>query len=1132
MKFQVWHQPHLKQTFRIMKLTSLILFLAFFQVSAGVFSQNNAKVQIKASNKSLVDVLKFIEDETDYSFLFNRANVDVDQKVNVDLEFSDIEEGLKVLLEGTNILYRSFNNNFVLYTNESDHINPIRQQSEPVKGKVSSSSGEPIPGATVVLKGSSIGTVTDVNGNYTLSNVPADATLVFTFVGMRTQEIFVDNRQIVDIQLQEDMVGIDEVVVVGYGIQKKANLTGSVGTVAGNILTERPATNSGNLLQGRISGLQVIQPSAEPGRDNPSFLIRGRGSFGGSNDPLILIDGVTGSLNNLSPDDIENITLLKDAASASIYGARAANGVILVTTKKGEKGKTVVSYRGNIAVNSPTKLPDFITNSAEYMEMYNKAAARSGIAFRYAEDEIAKYRNATDREQYPNFDAVDYWFKNAIVTNHSISLSGGSEKSAYNASFSYLDQEAMLPGYKFKRYNALLSYTNEISKILDFGTKMILTYKDRQEPPFTSANMALSIYATGPTYGPYLPDGSGRIASRAYLNEGRNRNPSEYYAMGNQKTKDYNLNAQAYIDLKPFKGFVWTTKVAINYDDSFYKMHQVPYKGYVLQEKDTNTGDNLEFAYGPDILGVTDQYSKAITPTVYSVMSYNTTINNDHDISALLGYEQISYKYQTLRARRINSVSPILDELTGYSSDNQSLFFTHPRLPSLAGPSEWAMQSIFGRANYSFKGKYLVEANLRYDGTSKVSPDYRWGLFPSASAGWLMSEESFIKDQVSWINYLKLRASYGVLGNQDVGTYLYQNNLVINNVYYPFEESLSQGAVVNVFKDQSLKWESTSILDFGFDVNIFSGLLGVTFDWFNKTTYDILAAQPVPASLGLSSPTLNDGKMRNKGIELELSHQNKIGEVNYGANFQISTAKNELVHIRVPSKGTTINEVGLPYGSHFLYIWDGIFQEDDIDNPLTPKHVLNPNPRPGDLKMKDMDGDGDVDTDDRRVVGGAYADFLYSFGLNIGYKNFTLSAFFQGVEGRKARVNNWGIDPFMQGTPPTTKWRDAWTPENQSNTLPAIYVAGYSGVANFGGSTYYLQDASYLRLKNVMLSYDLPKSLISKIRAKDLSVYVSADNLLTFTKYEGSDPERASVTGNYAEYPQARIFNFGLNVKF
>ena len=378
------------------------------------------------------------------------------------------------------------------------------------------------------------------------------------------------------------------------------------------------------------------------------------------------------------------------------------------------------------------------------MEMYNAAAPRSnGVTFRYAQAEIDKYRNATDRNQYPNFDNVDYYINPATVTNHNISVSGGTDKSSYNLSVGYLDQDALLPGYNFKRYNMLLNYTNQVSKAVTVGTIMNLTYKNRQEPPFTGENLALTVYAAGPLYGPFLPDGSGRVVSRAYQLEGRNRNVQEDYAMGWQNTKEYNLNAQAYMDVKIMKGLTWSSKVAINYVDEFYKMYQHPYSAYLLQEKDPVTNDYMMSSFGPDLLGVTDQYSKTITPTVYTTLNYETRIKEDHNLRVLAGYEQLYYKFQTLRGRRINTVAPALTELTGYTSASEALFNTYPRLPSLSGPSEWAMQSLFGRVNYDYKGKYLLEANLRYDGTSKVSPDYRWDSSrPSQQDGWCQKKIS------------------------------------------------------------------------------------------------------------------------------------------------------------------------------------------------------------------------------------------------------------------------------------------------------------------------------------------------------------------------------------------------------
>lgn len=1025
------------------------------------------------------------------------------------------------------------------FNKEDFYYNNKFFQTPIITGKVTNEKGDPLGGVTVQPKGSNTGTTTADDGTFRLELPVNTRTLVLNYVGMETQEVAISNKRDIQIQLKSLETTLSDVVVVGYGVQKKVNLTGSVSSVSGQTLTRRPAPNAANLLQGRVAGLQVTQPSAEPGRDNPDFLIRGRGSFSGgtSNAPLVLIDGVTGSLNNLSPDDIENITVLKDAASASIYGARGANGVILVTTKKGKRGQTSVSYRLNVGRHSAIGLPDLITNSADYMEMYNAAAKRSGLSTTtyYPQAEIDKYRNATDRNLYPNFDAINYWFNPATVTNHNLSVSGGSEKNTFNLSLSYLDQNGLLPDYNFKRYNVLLNYSSQLNKAITVGTSMNLTYKDREEPPVVSQFMALSVYATGPLYGPYLPDGSGRVASKAYNFEGRNRNVSEYKLMGHQYTKEYNLNAQAYMDVKMLKGLTWSSKVAVNYVDEFFKMHQVPYQAYLTQEKDPATNDYKMFTFGPDIVGVTDQYSKTIIPTVYSTLNYNTTIANDHNLSVLAGYEQLFNKFQTLRARRANSAAPALDELSGYSASSEfvNYFPTHPRLPSLPAPYEWAMQSLFGRVNYNYKGKYLLEGNLRYDGTSKVSPDYRWGVFPSVSAGWLVSDEDFFRNRFNWINNFKLRASYGKLGNQDIGTYLYQNTLDISNVNYPFGNStLQQGAVVNVFRDQSLRWETTRIVDYGFDLNAWKGLLGITFDWFRKTTTNILATQPIPRSVGLNDPTFNNGKMRNQGVELELTHQNRIGAVTYGVNGLISSYKNKVLAIQVPSKGTTIRAVGEPYDAHYLYVWDGIFQVEDINNPRVPKHALNPNPQAGDLKMKDVTGDGVVDANDRIVVKGAYPDYTYSFGVNVGFKGFNLSSFFQGVQGLKSRVTGWGVDPFTQGTAPSPKWRDAWTPQNKSNTLPAIYAGSYVGVTSYTGSTFYLNDASYLRLKNIVLSYNFPKAVYSRLKAKDLSVYVSADNLFTITNFEGGDPERASAVSSFPPYPQARILNAGVTVKF
>lgn len=1004
-------------------------------------------------------------------------------------------------------------------------------QQRVIQGKVTGQNGEPLANVTVTAKGAKLTALTKEDGTFTIDLPQGVNDLIFSYVGFQSQVVNVNGKTNVVVQLISADNILEDVVVVGYGTQKKINLTGSLATVSGTTLTQRPVPNVGNLLQGRVTGLQVTQASAEPGRDNAALLIRGRSTFGAGNTPLVLIDGVAGSIANLAPDDVENITVLKDAASAAIYGSRSANGVVLITTKKGRKGQATVSYRFNIGSHRPTALPDLITNSAEYMEMYNAAATRQGVAFRYAQTEIDKYRSGTDPKQYPNFDNIDYYFNPGTVMNHNVAVSGGSDKNTFNLSLSYLSQKAMLPGYKYQKYNGLFNYSSQITDRITIGTSINLTYKDRTEPPFTSENVALLVYAAGPLYGPFLPDGSGRIVSRAYDLEGRNRNVQEIYAMGYQNTKEYNLNGQIYADVKIIKGLTWTSKIALNYVDEYYKMYQHPYSAYLLQEKDAITNDYKAASFGPDYLGVTDQYAKTLTPTIYSVLNYETKIKKNHGVKALFGYEQVYTKFQTLRARRLNGASTAIQELAGYTSTGEAINATYPRLPGLSAPYEAALQSVFGRINYDYKGRYLLEGNMRYDGTSKVSPEYRWGFFPSVSAGWVVSKEKFM-DNIRWINNLKVRASYGTLGNQDIGNYAYQNVLTVSGLSYPFGNTTStNAAVLNSYKDQSIQWESTTTTDLGIDFDMRNNLFGFTFDVFRRKTFDILAAQPVPASLGLGSPTFNNGKMESKGFELELRHEYHIGPVKYGINAQLSTAKNKVLEIKVPGTGSSIRRVGEALDAHYLYIWDGIFQVADLTDPKVPKHALNPNPKAGDLKMKDINGDGIVDANDRMVVKGAYPDYIYSFGFNANYKGFTLSAFFQGVKGLKNRVTGWGVDPFNQGSAPMTKWRNAWTPSNPTNELPAMYIAGYTGVANYAASTYYLMDASYLRLKNVVLSYDIPKFLVKKIWAKELSVYLSADNLFTITKYEG-DPERASTTGNYAQYPQAKVFNAGLNIKF
>ncbi len=1099
-----------------MRLTVFLIVFSVAVVMANTGHSQEAKITLQLKNATLSDVLNAIENNSSYYFMLNNKLIDLSKRIDIDVKDTMIKEILALLSEKTGLKYKIYDRQIVLSPGDQSLSDfSVSQQQKSISGKVTDSAGAPLPGVSVVIKGTTVGTITDADGNYKLANVSEKATLLFSFVGMKMQEILVLGKPFINVTLTEESIGLEEVVAVGYGTQIKSNLTGSLSTVSSKTLVDIPKPNATNLLQGRVTGLQVIQPTASPGRDDPKLQIRGMGSFGASSDPLILVDGIIGSMNSLNPIDIESITVLKDAASAAIYGSRAANGVILVTTKQGKKGESVLEYNGNIGVHTATRLPDFIYNSYEYMTMFNEAKLRSNQKPIYTQAEIDAYKNPSDKKQYPNFNWTDYYFNPAVVVNHNLRFSGGNDKTLYNLSLGYLDQDGILPVFNYKRYNAILNLSTQPNKIVKVGATINMVNKVIKEPRTTNSDIVLLVYQGAPNYTPFLPDGSGRITNCAYRAEGHNRNPeTDLYSENYQHSKTYNVNSQIYLDMTPFKGLVWEVKGGLNYTHDIYKQHQVAVPEYSFFKTGDDYANINNVVLGP---GLTDRYSLSLLPSLISTLTYDTKIENNHNIKILMGYEQQSFKNMYIQGSRNNFPSASLDQLDAGSSVGQSLS---------GNGSEWAIRSYFGRLNYDYKSKYFVEANVRYDGSSRIAKENRWGVFPAVSAGWRLSEENFIKNKFEWIDNMKLRASLGTLGNQEIGNYPYQDILTITE--YPYGSQLQPGVVLNNLTDKSLKWESTQVADIGLDLNIYKGIFGVTFDWFNKKTYDILTTQPVPGSLGLSGPVTNDGKLQNRGWELELKHANRIGNVNYDTYFSISAYKNKLLKIRTPVKG--VNEVGLPYNSYYMYEWIGIFQsQSDIDN--SPKQPFFPS-KPGDLKIKDQNNDGVVDADDRKTIKGRYPDFLYSFGMNLTWKGLSLAVFFQGSQGNKIPLNGWGVDPFIQGTPPTAKFRNAWSPTNPSNTVPAVYDTwSYGGVSAYP-STYYLQNASYLRLKNASISYMLPKKLTDKIRSKGLTISVSGENLLTFTKFEGADPETLGNSGRFAQYPQVRIINFGLDVKF
>ena len=1017
---------------------------------------------------------------------------------------------------------------------KQDAVTIMQQQNLKVSGVVTDEAGEPLIGVSVLVKGTTLGNITDLNGRFSL-DVPEGSILEISYIGYKTQSIKAQ-REPMNIVLKEDAQKLDEVVVVGFGTQKKVNLTGSVSAVTGDDISKRPVANAAILLQGQIPGLRVNQGLGQPGGEGTSFRIRGQGTFSSAgSDPLILINGVPGSMTNLDPSVIESVSVLKDAASAAIYGARAANGVILVTTKQGAVGDKVhISYHGNVGLHTPTKLYDRVTNSVEYMELANLAWKNSGTGKQYTQDQINLYRNNVGDPQYPNFDWQDYMFRTAVVQTHNLSMAGSTEKTTYNVALNFVDQPGTMRGFKYRKYNATIDLTARITNFIKVGTYANLMYGETEQPRQGQNDAFLSTLSQAPTYMPWLPDdGTGirRWTSSAYSFESHNKNmPAIIGDNAMKRDNNFDINAQLWLEINLAKGLTWYTKGAARLQSNKSK----DWRGSTTYTYDYHTGErSSELDKGGLGLSVGD--GRRFYTNLYSYLKYDLSlVDNAHNFSLMVGYNQESEKYETLNAYRKDFAFdlPVLN--AGGTAD----------WSNSGGEEEWAIQSLFGRFNYDFKERYLFEANMRYDGTSRISDENRWGVFPSFSVAWRATEEEFIKNlNLNWLNNFKLRGSWGQLGNQNIGLYPYQ--AMISGVDdYPFTKT-SDGVIIGyqqtAYANRNIKWETTTITDIGFDLQVFDGL-SVTFDWYKKTTDDILRSSQVSSLLGLSAPTVNNGSVENKGIEVALNYANMVKGgtfrgFRYNAGVYFDRSRNKLTEFGAEEIGSySIKREGLPYDEYYMLECIGVFA-DQAEINASPKQ-FNDNTQPGDLKYKDISGpdgkpDGVIDNYDRRTFSGRFPGFEYGINASATWKGFDLSLIGQGVADKKYYTADWGVQPFMQGSSPNKDYiKHMWTEENPYGAKhPKLYWQDMGGGKNTRPNSYYLKDASFFRLKNLTLGYTLPRVWTEKANISKVRIYFSGDNLLTLTPYKGLDPER-NGDGRDAIYPQNRIYSFGLNVEF
>jgi len=974
---------------------------------------------------------------------------------------------------------------------------------------------EALIGATVKIKGTTNGSSTNVDGKFNLlTGQKYPYTLVVNYIGYQAREIVVNANQIV-IELTEDYNPLDEVVVVGYGTQKKVNLTGSVASVDQKTLANRPITNSTQALQ-NVPGVFTNQTKGRPGADGATIRVRGTGTLNNSN-PLVLVDGIEYALGDVNPNDIESITVLKDAASASIYGNRAANGVILVKTKTGKKGSFSLDSSVYAGVQKAIQFPDVVTNTIDYMEGKNRALANEGKPAESSQALIDEYKAGTDPFIYPNTNWFDIMFKSAPIQEHNVRLSGGSEKTTFSISLGYLNQDGIMIETSGKRYSLNSNVNSDINKKLRIGASLSGNFWYAQESAYSAdegngeGGLLGLTYRGLPFQVPYAQDGT--YADQWIRVPGHNffRNTVALSKEGFNKNNKYRTLANIFGEYQLPFNIRYKTTLAANI---LYGIDKFSYPAINLTNPKTLAITPIG---NTPARGVRQTSQNNINLTNFHTLTWDRQIAK-HNLGALAGFSVERFDDGNFSAYNQGYLGNDLTELNAGS--------TSPQVTGTSGSSR--LQSYFGRFNYNFSEKYLFEANFRYDGSSRFAKQNRWGFFPSFSGGWRISEEDFLKN-INIFSSLKLRASYGKLGNQNVNLFSYVDAISLGQ-NYTFNGSIVSGAAITQVADPNITWETTTMSDIGLEGSILNNKLTFEFDWFNKETSEILRQISIPAQVGnLTGPVRNIGSVSNKGYEITLGYRDSFKNIRYNFDANVTQIKNKVINVNGQKyySGNTIIQEGSPINSFFGLQAEGIFQTaEEVSN-----HAFqNAGTKPGDLKYKDIDGNNVIDNNDRVVIGNSIPEFVYGFSGGIEYKRFDFSFIFQGLHNVDTYLTGNLAQPFKNGAGVTKEWlTDSWTPTNTGASLPRLTTSnGYP--QNFQTSSFWIRDASYLRLKNVQLGYSFPQRWTSKAGISLIKVFVNAQNYLTFTNFKFSDPERNLTRADLIEYPNPKVITAGINI--
>jgi TonB-dependent starch-binding outer membrane protein SusC len=1028
-----------------------------------------------------------------------------------------LEENLDAILKSSQLSFKKSKDGSYLITRQVQEKKQAQAQPQPagpagletqqaadrlavrtITGKVVSEKGEGLPGVSILLKGTTTGASTDPDGSYALTVPDNGGVLVFSFIGFITKEVAIPQSGVLHVTLSEDTKALEEVVVVGYGTQKRSDVTGAVSNVSGTAMQNNAVASVAQTLQGKIAGLQVRQTNGGPGAD-AEIRIRGLGTFGANAFPLVVIDGIitSGGLSDIDPSNIEDITVLKDASSAAIYGSRGANGVVLVTTKRGKAGKEVINFQTYYSLDNVTrKIPT--VNATTYAEMVNDFYTNQGIA--------APYADPASQGQGTNWQ--DEIFRTGGKQNYALSMSGGTEKHQHALTMSYYRGTGIVVNSKYSRANLRMNNDFKPLEHLKVGSSIGLTYgRGQNGNPQEAIDRAL-IYA--PNVRPYKEDGSYGIADRA----GQPTTMTQPLVAAYER--DFSQNTirglgNLYAEYEILDGLKFKTSLGLEYNNFDQNLFTPSYNfglgnsnGTAVLARNTNNTKNW---------------------MVDNILSYSKTFNNIHNIDLMAGYTFQKERYEYFNARRtdFSRNTENLQVLDAGTANDQAR----------GSYSEWALQSYLGRFNYSYKGKYLFTTNLRIDQSSRFAQNNRTGIFPSFSAGWILSEENFLRDKLGPISYLKLRGGYGVLGNQAIGNYPYQS-VINSSIFYVLggSQNVVPGAAPTNLANPIIQWEKTSTTGAGLEVNFFQNKLQFMADYYNRNTSDILVVVPLPTLSGLvGNPYQNVASVRNSGFEFTVDYKNVTNNKNlsYNVGINLSVNSNEVTKL---NKGLAIINAGggqggvetrTTYGqainSFFGYVQEGVFQtQEEITNSAT-----QPNAQPGDIKFKDLDANGVINANDRTFIGSTLAKQIVGLNAGIKYKNFDISVVVSGDFGRDQGIFAPGFAAARAAESTNAMWAGRWTGPGTSNKVPRI--VGGDPNNNSRSSTFWIRSQDYLRIQNLQLGYDFSGSMLSKSGLSQLRLYVAAQNLATFTNYPGYDPELSATA-----YPLSRSIFFGVNL--